>query len=452
MTTRRHFLGAAAAAGLGMPLLSEQAVDSTAPTKKVSANDKIQIALIGCGGMGQGDAKTSTDTKLTKLVAACDCYQGRLEHMKEEYGQDIFTTKHYEEILSRPDIDAVIIGTPDHWHQKISIDAMKAKKDVYCEKPMVQHIDDGAAVVEAQRTTGRILQIGSQRVSSVIYQKAQEIYRSGQIGQLMMVEAWWDRNSAVGAWEYTVPTDADTTTCDWIRFQGRAPEVAWDPKRFFRWRCYRDYGTGVAGDLFVHLFSGLHFITGATGPTRVFATGGLRFWNDGRDVPDVLLGLFDYPKTDAHPGFNLTLRVNFVSGAQESSGFRFVGSEGILMVDSGVHLSKHPPQHDPGLSIETFSDSMQARIIAGHAKQYPKKPVTPASLGANIDTVFRAPRGYSDHYDHHLNFAKSVRSRTPVVEDAVFGFRAAGPALLSNMSYFEGRPVDWDPGAMKLIA
>ena len=150
-----------------MPLLSEQAVDSTAPTKKVSANDKIQIALIGCGGMGQGDAKTSTDTKLTKLVAACDCYQGRLEHMKEEYGQDIFTTKHYEEILSRPDIDAVIIATPDHWHQKITIDAMNAGKDVYCEKPMVQHIDDGAAVVEAQKTTGRILQIGSQRVSSV---------------------------------------------------------------------------------------------------------------------------------------------------------------------------------------------------------------------------------------------------------------------------------------------
>jgi predicted dehydrogenase len=442
MTSRRTFLGTAAA---GAPLLAQ----SGAATR-TTANSKVQIALIGCGGMGQNDARSSINTGLTKLVAACDCYDGRLTHMKEVYGQGIFTTKDYREILARPDIDAVIIGTPDHWHQQITIDALHAKKDVYCEKPMVQHIEDGAAVVEAQRQTGRILQIGSQRVSSVIYKKAQDLFRAGAIGELMMVEAWWDRNTAVGAWEYVVPPDANPQTCDWDRFQGRAPKTEWDGNRFFRWRCYRDYGTGVAGDLFVHLFSGMHFITGATGPTRAFATGGVRFWNDGRDVPDVLLGLFDYPKTASHPAFNLTLRVNFECGQPENSGFRFVGSEGIMMVDNGVSLSKQSSSTEPGLSIDTFSKPVQQQIQADYRKHYPRATATAASMKANTEQVFRAPAGYSDHLDHHLNFAKAVRSRTPVVEDAVFGFRAAGPALLSNKSYFENQAIAWDPIAMKL--
>ncbi len=155
----------------------------------------------------------------------------------------------------------------------------------------------------------------------------------------------------MGAWEYTVPLDADTKTCDWQRFQGRAKKTEWDPNRFFRWRCYQDYGTGVAGDLFVHLFSGLHFITGATGPTRIFSTGGLRFWTDGRDVPDVLFGLFDYPETASHPAFNLVLRVNFVSGAEENSGFRFTGTEGLMTVDESVTLTTAAKATEPGYSI-----------------------------------------------------------------------------------------------------
>src|SRR4051812_17311596 len=141
--TRRHFLGTAGAS-FGVPLLARAAAPQP---QKSSPNDKIQIALIGCGGMGQGDAKTSTSTGLTKLVAACDCYDGRLEHMKEVYGRDIFTTKKYEEILSRKDIDAVIIGTPDHWHRPITVAALKAGKDVYCEKPMVHSVSEGHMVI-----------------------------------------------------------------------------------------------------------------------------------------------------------------------------------------------------------------------------------------------------------------------------------------------------------------
>ncbi len=449
MATRREFLGAAA---VGSGLASSMLAGQIREHNPASANDKIQIALIGCGGMGQGDAHTSVSTGLTKIVAACDCYDGRLEHMKEQYGRDIFTTKNYQEVLARPGIDAVIIGTPDHWHQKVTIDALNAKKDVYCEKPMVQHIDDGLAVIEAQERTKRILQIGSQRVSSIVYKKAQELFRSGAIGKLNMIEAWYDRNSAIGAWEYTIPTDAGTDTCDWNQFQGRAPHTQWDPKRFFRWRCYRDYGTGVAGDLFVHLFSGLHFITGAIGPTRVFATGGLRFWKDGRDVPDVLIGLYDYPESPGHPAFNLIMRTNFVDGARENSGFRFTGTEGIMTVGSNVTLTTPPPETQPGYTIGTFSEAEQKAYLKWYHGRYPELKPSAASMKASRDQTFDPPPHYSDHYDHHLNFALAIHSRKPVVEDAVFGFRAAAPALLSNVSYFEDRVVTWDPKAMKLQA
>jgi predicted dehydrogenase len=446
VTSRREFLGATAGAGLSASFLAGQ----DTPPNFSSRNDKLQIALIGCGGMGQGDARSSVATGMTKIVAACDCYDGRLEHMKEQYGRDIFVTKDYLEVLARPDIDAVIIGTPDHWHQKITIDALNAKKDVYCEKPMVQHINDGEAVVEAQRRSRHILQIGSQRVSSVIYKKAQDLFRAGALGQLNMVEAWWDRNSAVGAWEYAIPPDAGTGTCDWDRFQGRAPKVEWDAKRFFRWRCYRDYGTGVAGDLFVHLFSGLHFITGAIGPTRVFATGGLRFWDDGRDVPDLLFGLFDYPATASHPAFNLVLRVNFESGAKENSGFRFTGSDGIMTVGENVTLTTASPEKQPGYTINTFSKSEQRAFLKAYRQKYPEAQPSAASMKTGHEETYEPPAHYSDHLDHHRNFALAVRGRKPVVEDAVFGFRAAGPALLSNLSYFENRVVEWDPNAMKM--
>ncbi len=436
-TTRRSLLIATAAA----PLMAQQ--------RTLSANDRIQIALIGAGGMGTGDAKSSIANG-AKLVAVSDVYEGRLTRAKEVWGNDLFTTRDYREVLARPDIDAVIIATPDHWHQKISVDAMNAGKHVYCEKPMVQRIDDGKPVIEAARKTGCTLQVGSQRVSSIVYQKAKELLAGGAIGELNMVEAWWDRNDAIGAWQYSIPPDASTTTVDWDRFLGRAPKVPFEPVRLFRWRNYRDYGTGVAGDLFVHLFSGMHFVTGAIGPTRVYATGGLRFWKDGRDVPDVMLGLYDYPKTDRHPAFNLALRVNFVSGAGESSGFRFVGSEGIMTIANGVTVSKQPRQAEPGYTIDTFPKAIQEQYMREYRAKYPLARPNADSMRPQGDEKYLPPSGYSDHLDHHRNFLEAVRSKRNVIEDATFGYRAAGPALLSNVSFFEQRMCEWDPETMTL--
>ncbi len=439
--TRRHFL--TTTAGLAASALAAQ--ETTSP------NGRVHVATIGLGGMGTEDTHTSTHVPGVQLVAVADIYQGRLDHAKEVFGKDIFTTRDYREVLARKDIDAVIIATPDHWHSTISIDAMNAGKDVYCEKPMVQRVDDGKQVIAAHEKTGRIMQVGSQRVSSIVYQKAKELYRNGAIGELNMVEAWWDRNSAIGAWEYSIPLDATPETIDWDRFLGRAPKVPFEPVRLFRWRNYRDYGTGVAGDLFVHLFSGMHFVTGAIGPTRVYATGGLRFWKDGRDVPDVMLGLYDYPATGAHPAFNLALRVNFVDGAGESSGFRFVGSEGIMTIGEGVTLSKQPRESEPGYTIETFTDAMQKDFLEAYRKKYPPQPMNADSIRPRDEEKYVPPQGYSDHFDHHRNFIQAVRTRKPVVEDPTFGFRAAGPALLSNISYFEQRMCKWDPATMTLV-
>src|SRR6202522_2570711 len=273
---RRNFLRVAGAASAGRllgtrlhalpPTSSEWLKSKTA--KPVAANDHIQIALIGAGGQGQGDTRTAVQVPGVKCVAVADCYNGRLEHAKEIWGPDTFTTRDYKEILERKDIDAVIIGAPDHWHKQASIDAMKAGKDVYCEKPMIHLYSDGPEMIESARATNRILQVGSQRVSSVVYAKAKELLASGAIGQLNMVTARWDRNSSIGAWNYSVPLDASTETCDWPQFLGSAPKVAFSGERFFQWRKWKDYGSGVAGDLFVHLFSGTHFITGSKGPAR----------------------------------------------------------------------------------------------------------------------------------------------------------------------------------------
>ena len=280
--------------------------------------------------------------------------------------------------------------------------------------------------------------------SSLLYIKAKELLEAGAIGKLNMVTARWDRNSAMGAWSYTVPPDASPETCDWPRFLGTAPKIPFNPEHFFQWRKWKAYGSGVAGDLFVHLFSGTHFITGSHGPTRGMATGGLRFWNDGRDVPDVMLGLFDYRE-----GFNLSLRVNFVDGGEESEGLVFTGSEGTMEIGGGaVTVTRVPREQAPGYMIGSFTEATQKQILAEYGKKYP-----PHSGSESLGGVekYEAPHGYLDSYDHFKNFFESVRTRKPVVEDAVFGFRAAGAALLSNLSIERGEVVKWDPDTMKLL-
>jgi predicted dehydrogenase len=437
---RRAFLKTAslAAAATHIPLtLAAQ------DTRRIGPNDQINLAVIGIGGRAQSDVRSALLAGGVKLVAVADCYDGRLAHAKELWGNDLQTTRDYQEILARKDVDAVLVGTPDHWHMKAATDAMRAGKDVYCEKPMIHLFSDGPTMIDTAKQTSRILQVGSQRVSNILYSKAKELLAAGAIGKLNMVQAHWDRNSSQGAWNYTVPGDASPQTCDWPRFLGTAPKRPWDGERFFQWRKWKDYGTGVAGDLFVHLFSGTHFITGSHGPTKAYATGGIRYWTDGRDVADVLMGLFDYGD------WNLELRVNFVNGGEESEGFVFTGSEGTMEITgNAVIVNKVPHEKGPGYSVDSFTTAMQRQMRSAYVSRYPYAAQT--QVTENTTERYTVPRSYDDTQEHFRNFFQSVRTRNQPVEDATFGFRAAGAALLSNLSLEKGEAVHWDPEAMRL--
>jgi predicted dehydrogenase len=368
------------------------------------------------------------------------------------YGKELYTTNDYREILDRKDIDAVIIATSDHWHDRISIDALNKGKHVYCEKPMVHKLEEGAAVIAAHKKSGKVMQVGSQRVSSIVTEKTRQIFESGVIGDLILVETWMDRQSALGAWQYSIPRDANAGTVDWDKFQGDAPKVPYDPVRFFRWRNYQDYGTGIAGDLFVHLFSGLHTVTGSLGPNRIYATGGLRYWKDGRDVPDIITGLCDYPATDKHPAFTLQMRVNFEDGGGGGERLRLIGTEGVMTMGWGeVTVTLNKMRSSPGYggwdSFNTFTTAQQQEYEKWYEEKYPRGQ--PEMI--NPGTSYRAPEHYSADRDHHLNFYKGIREKTIIQEDALFGMRAAGPALASNLSIFEKKIVHWDPVRARLV-
>ena len=441
--SRRDFLQAiAGAAAVAPTVLRAQA---GGPRQTIAANDRIRVALFGAGIRGLQVARSALRVPGVELVAAADVYDGRLTLAKELWGGHLFTSRDYRDVLARPDVDAVIIATPDHWHLQMAVDAMKAGKDVYVEKPMVQELDEGPRMIDAARQTGRIVQVGSQHVSSIVYAKARELFRAGAIGELNLVEAWINRNSSMGAWQYSIPPDASPQTIDWDRFLGRAPKRPFDPVRLFRWRNYRDYGTGIPGDLFVHLFTGIHFVLDAIGPTRAIASGGIRHWNDGRDVPDVMLAMYDYPKMPSHPAFTLSLKVNFAEGAGDAYVFRFVGPEGVITIGGdSVTLARRPPAKEPGNTADSFAKATQDAFMKEYRAKYPDQP----QLQPRNDETFTAPARYNSVDDHARNFFDAVRTRRPVVEDAVFGLRAAGPALLANHSYFESRAIGWNPEKM----
>ncbi len=460
-TTRRRFirnLGGTAALLSAGPLssfVSNQKMEERiiAYDRNFSSSDRIRIAGIGMGIMGNVDVDSALKIPGVELVAACDLYSGRLERVKEKYGKDIYTTRDYREIINRKDIDAVLIATSDNWHARISMDAMNAGKSVYCEKPMVHKLTEGLDVIETRNRTKKTMQVGSQRVSSIVYQKAKELYKTGIIGQLNCIEASFDRQSALGAWEYTMPTDGSTQTVDWDRYIAGTPQIPYDARKFFWWRNYRDFGTGVAGDLFVHLLSGIHLMTDSKGPEKIFASGQIAYWKDERDVPDVMVAIMHYPETKEHPSFEVTLRVNFISGNGEKSVTRFIGSEGIIeMGDNGFVVSNSLMSKAPGIggwdALNTYPEAMQKELLIRYNKKYSKEdqqqPVKP-------DTKYSAPEGYDEHLEHFANFFEGVRTGAPVVEDPVFGFRACAPCLACNDSYFQGKILNWDPVNMRLI-
>src|SRR6267378_3919329 len=326
--TRRQFLkrsaGFAGAATIAPKLLIDP--NPIPALSYVPPSDRVRFGIIGIGMQGSGLLTNALTLPGIECVAAADLWDGRHTLAKEICNNPkLFTTRKYQELLDNKEIECIIAAVPDHWHKRVVVDATSAGKDIYCEKPMSHTAAEGFEMAAAQQKTGRIVQIGSQRVSSVIYAKAKELIAQGAIGDVCLVEGSLGRNDPTGAWEYPPPTDLSPQTLDWDTWQGTVPKRAFDPLIYARWRCWKEYGTGVAGDLLVHLVSGILFGLGLNEPPkRAMAMGGILRWKDGRNMPDVHASLFEYGSLPVYTRLNL--------GAESPEVVRFQGSKGILEV------------------------------------------------------------------------------------------------------------------------
>ena len=432
MFVKKMIAGGVAASAFPHLIFGKGFAEGSAVKTSAQAVSPVRIALIGKGGMGSSDTNTALRVPGVKLVAVCDLYDARLQNAKKEWGDDIFTTREYGEILSRKDVDAVFIGTSDHWHQKISIEAMKAGKHVYCEKPVIHKIHEINDLIKAQQESGRVFQSGSQGMASIGNRKAKQLVKSGAIGKVNLVEA-----------AFTSPPRGRCATPDgfspsqvwWDRYIQHAPKVPFEASRFFCWRNWKDYGTGIAGDLFVHVLSSLQYIMDSPGPEKVYTTGDV----DGiGDTPCLMLGYFDYPARNGVNAFKAALTANYSDGVSKKWGsldFNIIGSEGILQVKWDSVTLKKP-------------DKVSASDFSGLA-----------SIGNSIDTpkkisdqeLLFVEDGYNDcHLDHISRFFNGIRNQTKVDADVFFAVQTAVPAVLCFESFLSGNPIRWDPVKLEI--
>src|SRR5512147_1830352 len=409
-----------------------------APNLAVAPSDRVRFGIVGVGMQGSSLLTSAIDLPGVECVAACDLYDGRHTLAREIAGEKLRTTRRYQELLDDKGIDCLIAAVPDHWHKRLVVEAVRAGKDVYCEKPMSHSAADGIAMVAAAKETGRIVQVGSQRVSSVICTKAKEMIAKGTIGDLTLVEGSLGRNDPTGAWEYPPPPDLSPANLDWDTWQNDVPKRAFDPKIFARWRCWKEYGTGVAGDLLVHLVSGMMFILGINEPpARAMAVGGIRRWKDGRNMPDVHAVLYSYGELPVYMRLNL--------GTEMPETYRFQGSKGILEVTgSSITYSPQTGQDSyPSYYTGSYPHAMREAYLA----QWHKDNDARLSQNAMSETIaFHGP-DFDDLAPHLSTYFEAVRTRKPVVEDVVFGHHAALACHMANESYFRGTTVSWDPAA-----
>ena len=442
--SRRKFLGlsAVAAGSLATKTIWLDPDPLWAMPQAVAPSDRVRFGIIGIGMQGSGLLTNSIELPGVECVAACDLYDGRHALSKEIVNNpSLPTTRRYQELLANKDIDCLIAAVPDHWHKQIVVDAVSAGKDIYCEKPMSHTAAEGVEMADAAKKTGRIVQIGSQRVSSVICAKAKELVAKGALGDLMLVEGSLGRNDPTGAWEYPPPLDLSPQTLDWDTWQGAVPKRAFNPLLFARWRCWKEYGTGVAGDLLVHLVSGMMYVLGINEPPkRTMAIGGILRWKDGRNMPDVHAALFQYGDIPVYMRLNL--------GTESPEIYRFQGSKGIL------ELTEFSLTFYPQSGVDTAPSYYASGFPRAMREEYFKKwhqehdPV-PGKEPALEGVTYRSD-SWDDEKPHLWNFFQAVRSRKPVVEDAVFGHNAALACHLANESYFRKSAVYWDAASKSI--
>jgi predicted dehydrogenase len=441
--SRRKFLGmSAAAAWASMAANTVLLEPEPLFAGPVPASDRVRFGMIGVGMQGSGLMTQSLELPGIECVAACDLYDGRHTLAREIANKpDLPVTRRYKELLDNKEIDCIVAAVPDHWHKQVVVDTVSAGKDIYCEKPMSHGPAEGMEMADAAKKNNRIVQIGSQRVSSLICAKAKELIAQGMLGDMMLVEGWLGRNDPTGAWEYPPPPDLSPSTLDWDTWLGTAPKKSFDPYAFARWRCWKEYGTGVAGDLLVHLVSGMMFMLGINeAPKQAMSMGGILRWKDGRNMPDVHATNFYYGDLPVYMRLNL--------GTEMAELYRFQGSKGILEV--GEFGLSFTPQSGKDSAPSYYAQGFPHAMREAYEKQWKAENTPKLGQEPMPESIsFKGP-DYDDMHPHLWNFFQAVRSRKPVVEDAVFGHHAALACHMANESYFRKAGVRWDESSRSI--
>jgi predicted dehydrogenase len=415
--TRRHLLGASAAAVAGAPgLLSAQGV-----------NGKVNVGWIAAGTRGMHVMRMMYQAVPDKVIvgAVCDTFEAHLARGKDQIqslGKNTPKTfVDYKEVLADKSIDAVFIMTPEHLHHEMTIAALRAGKHVYVEKPLAHTIEEGAEIVREAKKSGKVVQVGTQNRSNSLYIKAKDMVAKGMIGDVHYVRAFWYRNAlAENPWNYNIPADANEQNTDWKRFLGTAKNRPFDKERYYRWRLYWDYSGGISTDLLVHQTDISNFVCGKTEPASCVASGGVYRWTGEKDlgeVPDTLSAIYEYPDR-----FHINYSCYF-GNEQYGYGEQFMGNEGTIEVLNRQTLR---------FFTEKFRGKAPAQV-AGRQEFTEEKP------GNDVPAV----------QNHTANFINAVLGKEKVIAPVEVGQQAAVSGHLATLSFRNGKKVLWDTKTQK---
>jgi predicted dehydrogenase len=373
--SRRSFLKSAALAAAAAPAATA-----------LGANESLRVGVIGSGGRAQQLMRALAKVPNVRIAAVCDVWDVHLEKGRRLAADGAFTTKRYQDVLDRKDIDAVLVGTPDHWHAPLTIAACQAGKDVYVEKPLTHTMGEGRAVIEAQDRHNRVVQVGTQQRSMPQYQKARELVRAGRIGQVHKAHLTWNRNTDRVR---RFPLGVDPKAVDWPTFLGSAPQQPFDEYRFRNWRWFWDFGGGIFTDLMVHQIDIVHWVLGLDHPLHALSVGSDVFSRGVWQTPDSVQCLLVYPG-----GLHVYFEGTF-SNARNGAMVELMGTDGTLYLDRGRY-ELHPERNkgkDEELMIgsgrrgQDFYDKPDGELLHltdwVEAIRGRKKPVAPAEAGAS---------------------------------------------------------------------